>query len=119
MDIEKRFLTWKRPQKGNINMMNYPRITKKFKEEFKAMGFNWIPSDVDIEYDESFTSEFEHMEQRLWTNPDMIFDNMLPLILDTAIQFYLRGWIQARSDKYLYRKEYYKDEPDNDYRQAD
>ena len=40
MDIKKRFLTWKRPQKGNINMMNYPRITKKFKDEFKAMGFN-------------------------------------------------------------------------------
>ena len=46
------------------------------------------------------------------------FDNMLPLILDTAIQFYLRGWVQARSDKYLYRKEYY-DESNNYNRQTD
>ena len=58
------------------------------------------------------------MERRLWDNPDMIFDNMLPLILDTAIQFYLRGWVQARSDKYLYRKEY-QHESNNNYRQID
>lgn len=118
MDREKRFLTWRRPSKGNMNLMHYPKIAKKFRDEFKAMGFNWIPTDVDVEYDESFTSEFEDMERRLWDNPDMIFDNMLPLILDTAIQFYLRGWVQARNDKYLYRKEY-QNESNNDNRQAD
>lgn len=118
MDREKRFLTWRRPSKGCLNLMHYPKIAKKFASEFKAMGFNWIPTDVDVEYDESFASEFEDMERRLWDNPDMIFDNMLPLILDTAIQFYLRGWVQARSDKYLYRKEYY-DESNNYNRQTD
>ena len=118
MDREKRELTWRRPSKGCVNLMHYPKIAKKFRDEFKAMGFNWIPTDVDVEYDESFASEFEDMERRLWDNPDMIFDNMLPLILDTAIQFYLRGWVQARSDKYLYRKEY-QHESNNNYRQID
>ena len=99
MDREKRELTWRRPSKGCVNLMHYPKIAKKFR-------------------DESFASEFEDMERRLWDNPDMIFDNMLPLILDTAIQFYLRGWVQARSDKYLYRKEY-QHESNNNYRQID
>lgn len=56
MDREKRFLTWRRPSKGCMNLMHCPKIAKKFRDEFKAMGFNWIPTDVDVEYDESFAS---------------------------------------------------------------
>ena len=56
MDREKRELTWRRPSKGCVNLMHYPKIAKKFRDEFKAMGFNWIPTDVDVEYDESFAS---------------------------------------------------------------
>ena len=106
MDIEKRYLTWRRPQMGNFNLASFPLIADKFAGEFRAMGFNWIPSDVDVEYDRVWESIFRQMEIKLQENPDMIFEPVLPIILDTAIQFYLRGWIQARKDKHLYRKEY-------------
>ena len=106
MDIEKRYLTWRRPQMGNFNLASFPLIADKFAGEFRAMGFNWIPSDVDVEFDRTWLSVFRRMEGELRDNPDMLWESQLPIILDTAIQFYLRGWIQARKDKHLYRKEY-------------
>lgn len=136
MDREKRFLTWKKPDEGNFNYASFPNLAKAFRDAFLGMKFDWIPSDVDVEYDRTWLPEFRQMERELRDNPDMlakigdtvveetdktkriIINNSLPIILDTAIQFYIRGWIQARKDKYLYRKEYFN-ESNNNYRQTD
>lgn len=103
---DKRWDTIRKPQAGMFNFTSFPRVAQAFFEAFRDEGFNWTPDDINVEYDRTWLTDFRRMERKLRDNPYMINDNELPIIIDTAIQFYVRGWIQSKKDKHMLRREY-------------
>ncbi len=102
--MSKEKLTYAKPSAGNFNLMSYPKILKEFQQDFEL--FNWKPSEVNVEWDRVWSYEFRRMEDGAedygsWS----VYDNMLSIIIDTAKQFYLRGYIEGRDGRQLYRKE--------------
>lgn len=104
MANKREFITYRKPSAGYVNLRDYPKIEKAFKEEFRGYGYDFIPHWTQIEIDRAFIRELKNMED----HADNLMDeyaNMLSIMVEIASDFYIKGFIDGREKPSPYRKD--------------
>lgn len=114
--------TYRVPSKGYINLKSHPRVLQAFRKEFRDMGFDYIPHDIDIEIDQSFKKSVDMLERPEIYEESVrelilkgmdehegkemdILGNLLSMMVELCRDFYIQGFNDGKVKKSIYRKD--------------